>query len=228
MGETMLRDPRQPVRRTPGIRLDIPLDANETPEKIAWTAAFLQILGVTSKHDTQGALQMDMLAVCKKMEEQTLSADPLENPYCAANLSVEASLPLPAGLKPGPEFMAYLKALKAYEVGTGSPSSEGYRDAADKSTGLPGPLRGPSRAHPEAAAEPAQEDALRKHPRRVAELRTARSGPGAWQSAVGQREVDAGRVTQGRNGFRIDPRQCTSGGAWRKARLPRVLDQPGG
>jgi hypothetical protein len=115
MGETMLRDPRQPVRRTPGIRLDIPLDANETPEKIAWTAAFLQILGVTSKHDTQGALQMDMLAVCKKMEEQTLSADPLENPYCAANLSVEASLPLPAGLKPGPEFMAYLKALKAYE-----------------------------------------------------------------------------------------------------------------
>ena len=80
MGETMLRDPRQPVRRTPGIRLDIPLDADETPEKIAWTAAFLQILGVTSKRDAQGALQMDTLAVCKKMEEQTLSSNPVENP----------------------------------------------------------------------------------------------------------------------------------------------------
>lgn len=116
MSETMLRDPRQPVRRTPGIRLDIPLDAEETPEKIAWTAAFLQILGVTSKRDTQGALQMDILAVCKTMEEQTLPADPLENPYCAANLTDEAGLPLPAGLKPGPEFMAYLKALKDYEA----------------------------------------------------------------------------------------------------------------
>jgi hypothetical protein len=89
------------------------LDANETPEKIAWTAAFLQILGVTSKRGTQDALQMDMVAVCKTMEEQTLSANPLENPYCAANVSVEASSP--AGLKPGPEFIAYLKALKDYE-----------------------------------------------------------------------------------------------------------------
>ncbi len=141
MSETMLRDPRQPARRTPGVRLDIPLDADETPEKIAWTAAFLQVLGVTSKRDTQGALQMDMLAVCKTMEEQTLPADPLDNPYCAANLTVEASLPLPAGLKPGPEFMAYLKALKDYEgaqiprpskvVATLREKAQGYLDHYD-------------------------------------------------------------------------------------------------
>jgi hypothetical protein len=113
MSETLTRPP---VRRVPAVRLDIPLKSTATPEQVEWTAAFLQVLGWTSKRDGQDKLHQEMTAATAELEGNILPADQANNPYCHETLSYEAAQKGSGGLKPGPEFMAYLAALKAYEV----------------------------------------------------------------------------------------------------------------